>query len=717
MNSNIITEVSRMKELMGINPSLLIETQLITRMAKQLTDDGIKAFNRNADDIVKVLKTNKDVVNSISNPNINKVVKIGLDDVTVGELKELANFIKQGQKNFLQQSDNLKRVLGIVLSNDNSDGTKKIINNLYDNFVRNAQTINPIDPMSEKTLLNILKSESDKQGVDYERLIFTLLDDGSLSTGDLEVLSKLLGKKVGERVAELTSNPSAFKSITSTIISPKAGDEVVLNLVDDFYRGNTEVQNIIKQIPPINAIAKGIRNVEERYLGGFGTVFARKWYAYLFTTEQDMLRRARNYVVDALDKLEKQPNIDVTRELNAAAQMILLSKKRAKLGIEEVFNALMKDNPNLKSYGSYDKFVNTLKGKGIDIEKMVKAASYSSDAAISGAFNDLLRSYAELIPGIRLMDTSKNRSIIQNFMYRWFNFVTWKDPRGLSEFVEQASKRGVRAEVLSKISFFLVSTALTSVIGALSDTWKSNIASNKYKSYILIFEELCSLAKSKNDEQADAICDFAEVLKEKYGEFQEFEDFKKNLIKNFPFFVSESENIKFDPLFWTYWDGLVDKLVNNPIFPLLGESEINKEIEEFKQTLPPNVADFFDPSKSFDENLEIIRRRLNSGDSSQRDSTSTPTPTDSTTTTRPGGSTPTTTPPPLEPLSPEDIQGWLRIATFTKINENTYKMKFTTDQNALENFGLPSTFAGKTADVNNVNGTWKYTIDGQENIF
>lgn len=88
-------------------------------------------------------------------------------------------------------------------------------------------------------------------------------------------------------------------------------------------------------------------------------------------------------------------------------------------------------------------------------------------------------------------------------------------------------------------------------------------------------------------------------------------------------------------------------------------------------------------------------------------------PTDSTTTTTPTDTTTTTPPPSLT----SDIQNfdsrWLNVATFTKVNENTYKMKFTTDQNKLSSNEIPSDWAGKETVAKKTNNGWVFTLGDQ----
>jgi hypothetical protein len=92
------------------------------------------------------------------------------------------------------------------------------------------------------------------------------------------------------------------------------------------------------------------------------------------------------------------------------------------------------------------------------------------------------------------------------------------------------------------------------------------------------------------------------------------------------------------------------------------------------------------------------------------DSTTTPTPTDSTTTT----DTTTITPPPSLTSDVQNFDSrWLNVATFTKVNENTYKMKFTTDQNKLSRNEIPSDWAGKETEAKKTNDGWVFTLGDQ----
>jgi hypothetical protein len=689
MEKKIILEIKRMKEIMGI----LVETQSLYRLSN-IVDDGVKVIEKSADEVAKFIEKNQLVKNAVVQRNPNKELQIGLDTITVGELQDLKNYIKLGNRQFQNLNGNLKRVLGILISNDTSSEAKKLTDDIYNDLVFNVQRMlgDEDNVMGETEFLKVLKNESKNQGISSEQLIRNLtLNQNRSNASDVDLLAPILGKKIEERIAELTNNPSKFRPITSDIIPPKIGDEIDKDFLTKVYQGKFGILDDLNNLPIYKQLRGGSKSVVDTYVG-FIEKYIRNYYAYFFHSKKNMIDNAKDFIIDAMKKRQGDPNVDITPELEKATAMILLSKREATdLSMEATFNTLLKKNPNIGE-ADYKTLVSELKKRGIDIEEIVKGASEAATGSKKEAFMIYMRALRELAPFVKRGPDAKS------WAKRFVSMMTWKDPRGVNEFLKSATKRGTKKEAQAKVMFFLTTAALTGVLGGLLDTWKSQAKTKEVKTILELLKFACTEAnKPVNripEEERKKICDAANNFEEQNLEWATDKTFWEYVLKNLPIQLSLeqgwSPEIQ-DYFFWTYWDGLVMGLykyiIQNPTLPLTGAPDYETYIKDYMKKIPG-----YNPGLDLEENAKAIIDEIRKMRGSTPEQPSTDT-------------TRTTTPPQTSDLPPELSQLTSDIK-FVKINENEYDITFLVD-----GYGLGK---GKTTRLTKNGDYWTYIGDDDE---
>jgi hypothetical protein len=200
-----------------------------------------------------------------------------------------------------------------------------------------------------------------------------------------------------------------------------------------------------------------------------------------------------------------------------------------------------------------------------------------------------LNAFAELIPGVSAL-TNKNlnlvntaKDLITTPLSRWFNLITWKDPRGAYEVILGMAKRGVNKEVSARLlSYLLANALLIPALISLIKTWGDQINASAKSTYLVALNKLC-------DEKI--ITSGCTEIKQELSniKFMFSEDYVKNYLAALPLdlgkmFGGESwddaeQLINENRFFMTYWDDIVNQiwnLVQGSPFPFIGRPKANK---------------------------------------------------------------------------------------------------------------------------------------------
>ena len=202
--------------------------------------------------------------------------------------------------------------------------------------------------------------------------------------------------------------------------------------------------------------------------------------------------------------------------------------------------------------------------------------------------NTELKSFAEMIPGVSsfmkkdLNLVNSGKDLITTPVRRWFNTITWKDPRGAYEIITAMSKRGVNKEVSARIaSYLLANVLIIPALISLVKTWGEQIESSAKSTYLESLKKLCDekIITSGCTEINQELNDI---------KFMFSEDYIKNYLKNLPvdlgkMFGGESWDsdtaINKNIFFMTYWDDLVNGIYNiiqGSPFPFIGKPKATK---------------------------------------------------------------------------------------------------------------------------------------------
>ena len=557
MNKEIIYEIYRQQKLMGVDKKILKENKYI-----ELGSDLMKNFFRTSE----------------------KVIKDVVDDVMVGGVrvnKQVLNNIMEVLDDtslYVTLSKAEKEIFGQIVSQNEG-----LVDDIYEQLMSDGMASTN---RSEKGLVDFI-SRRMKDGQKISEVLKELNREEDV------FLNQALLKKIDTKVKSLRDNTFVTQVKTKNLkkfTDPTTGRVwEAPEYVAQIDRELSKFQKILKQ-SGISAATKWLKNAVKVY-EPFFVQYIRNWYANLIFNWKNVqlknINKAKEFVNNAYKLQSEGKDGDAVRELQKALSMILISKKDPGYNVDVIINAFIKDNPNLSEI-TKELFLNSKAAGNKTIKDFISEIADNTHEQLIKPINTELKSFAEMIPGVSsfmkkdLNLVNSGKDLITTPVRRWFNTITWKDPRGAYEIITAMSKRGVNKEVSARIaSYLLANVLIIPALISLVKTWGEQIESSAKSTYLESLKKLCDekIITSGCTEINQELNDI---------KFMFSEDYIKNYLKNLPvdlgkMFGGESWDsdtaINKNIFFMTYWDDLVNGIYNiiqGSPFPFIGKPKATK---------------------------------------------------------------------------------------------------------------------------------------------
>jgi hypothetical protein len=597
MKKEILLEINRVHEIMGIKTKeLLSEGPILRRLTKYFDD-----LFQDADAIKPI----------INDPGFFSVNGVRVSD---GELRNIRALIDDPDLIDVAVSDaagqKTLKTLGRILSKD----TNKLEELYFDMFNDIFNQKNITENEFYKRVNELIKRGSSVDD-ELEKLFPNDPFTQSLFRPTFE--SKLNLYKKGEL------KPKLPKGIDPTTNKPWESPEYVsdymapeLNRISKLYASakDTSVVRFFRQTEP------------------FWSMYFRKWWIGVFQAQNTNILKAKQLLNDAVTKIKA--NQDATRELEQALIQILLVRKKIDFDLTTIMNKFLKDNPDIPKE-NLEIFLNSKVVGNKKVSDLLDALNVSSREAASKAAGTTFKAYKELIP---FLGWDKSSGLVDNVINtfkvpatRWINMATFKGPTTMFEKIVNSSLRGRNRELFAKVLekaliYYLLVPGLISFWKTYAEKQVPNAAQ-----FTLLkgFNDFCKnsvpkVDKLKNDETIKKWCkgiekDLSEI------EFVTSEDYINNYLNVFPKDFTDhllygATGSKIDDI-WsvigapTWWDEIIkygwDKWQSS-IFPATGKPGESKAIEYLK-TLKEKyrkelISLGIDPEASADEILKQLEK-------------------------------------------------------------------------------------------------------------
>lgn len=557
MNKKIINEIYRQQKIMGVTKPLLRENTYVT-----LGSDLIKSF----------INTSKKVI-----PNV-------VDDVLVGSVRVNKNFLNdifdilENPSLFGVLNKSEKELFGQIVA-QSSD----IVDDIYEKLMKDVITQTG---KSEKDLINMISKQTDG-GKTLSEVLNEL-------NGEEDIfLNSVLIQKISKKIRDIKTGKfsTEVKVGNKKFLDPTTGLEWSSAEVLQIQRQMNQFQKLLKKVG-VSGATKWLKDSLKIY-EPFWVQFIRNWYYNLIfnwkKVQQTNINKAKEFVQNAYKLEEEGKSSEAIRELQKALSQIIIFKKEPGTDINEIIEAFITQNPNLGTK-TKEMFLNSDAAGNKTIKEFIEDIADDVHKQVTKPIKAETKSFIELIPSIGsimkrtpdLSDSAKE-SLNTSTLQRWFNLVSWKDPRNAYEVILGMSKRGVKKEVSARIlSYLMIHTLVIPALISLLKTWKNNIESSTKTTYLETLKKLCDegyLTEGCNDinNELNSI------------QFMFSEDYVKNYLETLPIDLGKlfgGENwdegqqlINEYPFFWTYWDDIINLIydvVQGSPFPFIGKPKTDK---------------------------------------------------------------------------------------------------------------------------------------------
>ena len=557
MNKEIIYEIYRQQKLMGVDKKILKENKYI-----ELGSDLMKNFFNTSK------KAIKDVVDEVTVSGV-RVKKKLFDDII-----EVLN----DPSYYSTLSKTEREIFGQIVSKNQG-----LVDDIYRQLMSDGMVSTN---KSEKGLIDFISRRLE----DKQQLSDILTE---LNGEEDEFLNQVLLQKIGKKVRSLRDDEFVTEVKTKNLkkfTDPTTGRVwEAPEYVAQIDRELSKFQKILQK-SGISAATKWLKDTTKVY-EPFFVQYIRNWYANLIFNWKNVqlknINKAKEFVNNAYKLQSEGKDGDAVRELQKALSMILISKKDPGYNVDVIINAFIKDNPNLSEI-TKELFLNSKAAGNKTIKDFISEIADNTHEQLIKPINTELKSFAEMIPGVStfmkkdLNLVNSGKDLITTPVRRWFNTITWKDPRGAYEIITAMSKRGVNKEVSARIaSYLLANVLIIPALISLVKTWGEQIESSAKSTYLESLKKLCDekIITSGCTEINQELNDI---------KFMFSEDYIKNYLKNLPvdlgkMFGGESWDsdtaINKNIFFMTYWDDLVNgiyNIVQGSPFPFIGKPKATK---------------------------------------------------------------------------------------------------------------------------------------------
>ena len=594
MKNKILTEeIIRIQKIMGVPTNLIMEAapnipfaekgakelwatieRIFTKEGEELTDQGLK----------NTIRRLKNVVGEESVEDIEKIMNGG-DNLRTKK----TNIIDSLSKDEIIQKNIIDRI-------ESNNLYKKEIEFFRDKYIREPQIKSFLDDTYAKCLNRMNGNLKDANNLMRRAL--------SVSTVNFpkEALERYLDTSTANKVGfdnwniKLENVEAPPKIETRTFvknIDPTTGLEWESPAWNEVNEDLNKFQRLLKKYG-LNRAIEWLKD-SARYYEKFWVQYLRNFYWDTFTNWKNVqevnINKAKKFIQNAYELEAKNEGNAAVRELQKALTQILLYKRNPKINVDEVIKKFITENPNLNAE-TIRLFLDKSKAAGnIPMRKFIEEIADDVNEQLMKGINSELISYAELFPGFgafRNEETNGIKTFKQFFsipVKRWFNLLTWKDPRGAYEVILSMAKRGVQKEYTARLmSFFLFHVLIIPAIISILKSWNENVGVGKDSIKLHMLKKLCDEGLLTKD--CDKINQVLVSLK-----FMRKEDYIRNYFKELPYNIGmlfgedfkESESIVNwkDMMFMTYYDEAAElsfKAVQNSPFPFIGQPQTDKLI-------------------------------------------------------------------------------------------------------------------------------------------
>lgn len=583
MDKIILEELNRVREIMGLKKPLIIDKPKITNLREDRGTGAVNLIKRlfmGADNLLKKEVKDKDFIKNILSDEIDEADKLiqsaGLED-------ELEQAVLKG-------SDEVDKVIAKIAGlSDNTKILKLLIQELAPGATELLEKFSKaIDDFVTKN-----KSVPETMIDEYGELIRTRMK--GLKTPD------------GER------------------------------LYDDNF-----IDDVVNQFKASN---------KSKHAGKISSKTISEKFAFL-AESLNFLRIHLKYVWRSRENLRKIIENELIPEINAAvgnnelirvksmelAQAVQNLKKWDDKDLQSFWDIYITNNPKLSDAAKkklQDEFE-----KNTVVQTMLNAEAQNTLKNYWSPFAKQIGAKLELIPIIRVIGLSlqgrgKDFSIWKKLLPleldRFVNYVLWRDARSVNEIAELMVQKGTYKSKLTNIaSGILANYIFIPFVNGVIEMWSDNLflLALKEKERLQNVESLktfCDLAKQKDPNFKG--CDkfnFEELKKLEDETGKDVWDYMK---ENFPIWGPNSEAppsgylglkngwaiLAKDALGFTY----VDEVINGIRYII--SKEAFTDADDFMAKVTKMAGDKaedllkqsgFDPSKSMEQNIEILRNEL-----------------------------------------------------------------------------------------------------------
>jgi hypothetical protein len=586
MKNKILTEeIIRIQKIMGVSTNLIMEAspnttvfaekgakelwatieRIFTKEGEELTDQGLK----------NTIRRLKDVVGKESVEDIEKIMN-GSDNLRTKK----TNIINSLSKDEIIQKNIVDKI-------ESNNLFKKEIEFLRDKYIREPQIKSFLDDVYIKCLKK--KSGDVKEAKELMRRAIS----ASGLNFPKESLERYLDTSTANKVGltgwdiKLANVEAPTKLETRNFvknIDPTTG----LEWESPAFNGVNEDINKFQILLKKYGLNKAIEWLKDsKYYEKFWVQYIRNFYWDTFTNwkkvQEVNINNAKKFIQNAYELEAKNEGNAAARELQKALSQILLYKRNPKISVDEVIKKFITENPNLNEE-TKRLFLKSKVAGNIEMRKFIEDIADDVNEQLLKGINVELISYAELFPVVGAFRNEKTNAIttIKQFftipIKRWFNLLTWKDPRGAYEVILSMAKRGVQKEYSSRLmSFFLFHVLIIPAVISILKSWNENIGVGQDLIKLHMLKKLCDEGLLTKD--CDKINQELVSLK-----FMQDEDYIRNYFKELPYNIGmlfgedfkESESVVDwkDMMFMTYYDEAAElgyKGIQNSPFPFIGQ--------------------------------------------------------------------------------------------------------------------------------------------------
>jgi len=507
MNKNIITEVQRIKEIMGVKSDLILITEAKNPI-EEILDSAISFFTKKIPTTIKA-----------TDPE----VMVGLVRVPRATFDKLTRFLTT--RDWTELTDSEAAFLGQVLSQDIN-----YVNSLYQQEFRKVMAKYNL---SETDLIKKMNQElpQNPTSADIQNYLAAKFQNPAdpSSIKPSFTLSGIVGSKIKNKLTELQNTGKVKEEIASAEgFVKRVGKNVVPPVIIAF-----------KQI--LTGAFTSNKKLEEKL--------------------DDIFKRIDAKLAEGGGKVS---TTKVNREVREIFNTLVAMKKSADFNIKKLYEYHIVNNPKIpeevKQELIKEKYVEKIiKYANEDLANstmpiiMRKAQNYVESIPILGGLIRGLAKKAMYKEEYKFLDSMLAEQLVS--LKRLGNVIIWNSPQGLEDVIVNYSRTGKWATLGEKAAgYIFVHNIMVPFVLQTIEGWFSN------KEIINIREEIKALLELCQDEVLDLQCPDEDIQKLKnYSKDQFWKAFYDRVPVLKPFRQGFQGS---DPFFFTYVDEILNFMID-----------------------------------------------------------------------------------------------------------------------------------------------------------